>query len=164
VIPTDHSFPARAVISFSFHTFYLQDLGILCCRANAIFSAPCNVATRWGPEEHVHRFDLPYPVLSFDVEALDPMPGSSSHRNRIWITLDQTFEEDGTRDINDLERPLNRDTTGSTTEVGETKIASSHSIYVLEWQGSGKVDLRLLFRHVPVLYELFFHFTEYVHR
>jgi hypothetical protein len=94
------------------------------------------------------------------VEALDPMPGSSSHRNRIWVTLDQTFEEDGTCGINDLEKPLNRDTMGSTTEVGETKTAPSHSIYVLEWQDSDKVDLISPRASVVLL----FHFTEYVHR
>jgi hypothetical protein len=79
------------------------------------------------------------------VEALDPLLGYSSHRNRIWVTLDQTFEEDGAYDINDLEGPLNRDTTRPTTDVGETKTAPSHSIYVLEWQGIGKVDFQCYF-------------------
>lgn len=106
--------------------------------ANAIFFTSFDATTRWGPEHPVSQYNLPYPILGFDADSAVPLPGSSTHLNRIWVTVDSTFLDDG-MDATGTKEPSESDRERATTEEGKVQPAPPNSIYLLEWQGGNRM-------------------------
>ncbi len=97
----------------------------------------------------MHEYKIPYPVLGFDVEPVSPpAPANPTGpaSNRIWVTLDSTFVEQGTDAGAADQKEPSASATNSITEVGQNKATSlANSIYLLEWRGGGTVNLRYYF-------------------
>jgi len=90
------------------------------------------------------------------VELLPPKLANPSYRNRIWVTVDQTFVEHGTNASESSKEtgPLNNDSMESRIEIGEAPTGSSISFYVLEWQGGSTVSPSSVSRHILMKFQM----------